>query len=177
MITIMQTSISLLFKDARDTGLAPGETLFAAGEDVADFFMVRSGRVHLQRHTTHGAQMVLQNAGPGGVVAESSAYSSRYHCDAIAAEESVVAGLPKQRFLSALADDPALATGWSALLARSVQAARLRSVRAHVEHVFARQKGPMALVIRSIGLARATVKIGLANLVCNMRRMVWLAAT
>ena len=47
-------------------------------------------------------------------------------------------------------------------------------VRAHVEHVFARQKGPMALVIRTIGLARAAVKIGLANLVYNMRRMVWL---
>ena len=127
MITIMPKSISLLFQDARDTGLAPGETLFAAAEDVANIFMVRSGRVHLQRHTTHGAHMVLQNAGPGAVVAEASAYSSRYHCDAVAAEESVVAGLPKERFLSALADDPALAESWSALLARSVQAARLRS--------------------------------------------------
>lgn len=127
MITIMQMSISLLFQDARDTGLAPGETLFAADEDVANIYMVRSGRVHLQRHTTHGAHMVLQNAGPGAVVAEASAYSSRYHCDAVAAEESVVAGLPKARFLSALADDPALAESWSALLARSVQAARLRS--------------------------------------------------
>jgi hypothetical protein len=48
-------------------------------------------------------------------------------------------------------------------------------VRARVEHVFARQKGPMALVIRTIGLARARMKIGLANLVYNMRRMVWLA--
>jgi CRP-like cAMP-binding protein len=127
MIMIMQTSISLIFQNARDTGLAPGKTLFAAGEDVADIFMVRSGRVHLQRHTTHGAQMVLQNAGPGGVVAEASAYSSRYHCDAVAVEESVVAGVPKERFLSALADDPALAASWSAMLARSVQAARLRA--------------------------------------------------
>lgn len=127
MITIMQMSISLLFQDARDTGLAPGETLFAAGEGVADIFMVRSGRVHLQRHTTHGAQMVLQNAGPGGVVAEASAYSSRYHCDAVAAEESLVAGVPKERFLSTLADHPALAASWSAMLARSVQAARLRA--------------------------------------------------
>lgn len=33
-------------------------------------------------------------------------------------------------------------------------------VRAHVEHVFALQKGPMALVIRTIGLARAKVKVG-----------------
>jgi hypothetical protein len=32
----------------------------------------------------------------------------------------------------------------------------------------------MGLVIRTIGLARATVKIGLANLVTNMRRMAWL---
>ena len=48
-------------------------------------------------------------------------------------------------------------------------------VRSRVEHVFARQKGPMALVVRTIGLARARVKIGLANLAYNMRRMVWLA--
>lgn len=32
----------------------------------------------------------------------------------------------------------------------------------------------MALVIRTIGLARAKVKIGLANLTYNMKRMVWL---
>ena len=42
-------------------------------------------------------------------------------------------------------------------------------VRVAVEHVFARQKGPMALVVRTIGLARATVKIGLANIAYNMR--------
>lgn len=39
------------------------------------------------------------------------------------------------------------------------------------------QKGPMALVIQIIGLARARVKIGLANLVYNMRRFVWLNST
>jgi transposase, IS5 family len=47
-------------------------------------------------------------------------------------------------------------------------------VRSAVEHVFAHQKGPMGLVVRTIGLARATVKIGLANIVYNMRRAVWL---
>ena len=49
-------------------------------------------------------------------------------------------------------------------------------VRSAVEHVFARQKGPMGLVVRTIGIARATVKIGLANIVYNMRRAVWLVA-
>ena len=47
-------------------------------------------------------------------------------------------------------------------------------VRAAVEHVFARQKGPMGLVVRTLGIARATVKIGLANIVYNMKRAVWL---
>ena len=37
-------------------------------------------------------------------------------------------------------------------------------VRAKEEHVFAVQKGPMALFIRTIGIARATTKIGMANL-------------
>src|SRR5665213_1195882 len=47
-------------------------------------------------------------------------------------------------------------------------------VRSAVEHVFARQKGPMGLVVRTIGIARATVKIGLANIAYKMKRAVWL---
>jgi len=46
-------------------------------------------------------------------------------------------------------------------------------VRAAVEHVFAQQKGAMGLFIRTIGLARARVKIGMANIAYNMRRLVW----
>lgn len=46
-------------------------------------------------------------------------------------------------------------------------------VRAAVEHVFAQQKGAMGLFIRTIGLARAKVKIGLANITYNIRRLVW----
>jgi IS5 family transposase len=54
--------------------------------------------------------------------------------------------------------------------------ARKSAVRAAVEHVFARQKGPIGLFIRTIGIARARTKIGLANLLYNMQRMVWLTA-
>jgi hypothetical protein len=32
----------------------------------------------------------------------------------------------------------------------------------------------MGLVVRTIGLARATAKITLANLACNMRRLAWI---
>ena len=51
--------------------------------------------------------------------------------------------------------------------------ARRARVRVAVEHVFAVQKCRLGLVIRSIGLARATTRLGLANLVTNMRRLVW----
>ena len=49
------------------------------------------------------------------------------------------------------------------------------AVRSKVEHVFAHQKGLMGLVVRSIGIARARVKIGLVNLAYNIRRFVWLS--
>ena len=47
-------------------------------------------------------------------------------------------------------------------------------IRWAVEHPFAHQEGIMGLVIRTVGKARAKIKIGLANLAFNMRRLVWL---
>jgi hypothetical protein len=52
--------------------------------------------------------------------------------------------------------------------------ARKSAVRARIEHVFAEQKERMNLVVRTIGLARAELKIGMANLVYNIRRTLWL---
>ncbi len=48
-------------------------------------------------------------------------------------------------------------------------------VRSAVEHVFAHHKGLMGLVVRTIGIARATVEIGMGNLAYNMRCLVWLS--
>ena len=53
--------------------------------------------------------------------------------------------------------------------------ARKSKVRSAVEHVFAPQKGPMGLVVRTIGIARAKVKICMANLAYNKRRFIWLS--
>ena len=58
---------------------------------------------------------------------------------------------------------------------RSARAnARKSAVRVHIEHVFAEQKAQMGLFSRTIELARATAKIRLADLVTNMRRLLWL---
>ncbi len=45
-------------------------------------------------------------------------------------------------------------------------------VRARIEHVFAEQKSRMGLFIRTVGIDRARIKIGLANLVYNVKRLI-----
>ena len=49
-------------------------------------------------------------------------------------------------------------------------------VRSRVEHVFAAQKCRLGLVVRTVGMMRARVKIGLANLAYNFSRLAWLQA-
>jgi len=63
---------------------------------------------------------------------------------------------------------------------RPISATRRRAnalkskIRSRVEHVFAAQKHRMGLFIRTIGIARATTKIGMANLVYNIQRLSFL---
>lgn len=52
--------------------------------------------------------------------------------------------------------------------------AKRSAVRSAVEHVFAGQKHRMGLFIRTIGIARARIKIGMANLAYNFQRLAWL---
>jgi IS5 family transposase len=47
-------------------------------------------------------------------------------------------------------------------------------VRAAVEHVFAAQKQHLCRVVRTVSLARARTKLGLANLAYNLLRFTWL---
>ena len=47
-------------------------------------------------------------------------------------------------------------------------------MRAHVEPVLAAQKAGIGLFVRTLGLARATTEIGLADLVANRRRLLGL---
>jgi transposase, IS5 family len=65
-----------------------------------------------------------------------------------------------------------------ALTANRQRANAARSkVRSAVEHPFAEQKSRMGLFVRSIGIARAKTKIGMANITFNMKRLVHLERT
>jgi len=50
---------------------------------------------------------------------------------------------------------------------------RRSKIRSLVEHVFAQQKSRMNLFVRTIGIARARTKIGMANLAYNFTCFVW----
>lgn len=52
--------------------------------------------------------------------------------------------------------------------------AKRSAVRSAVEHVFAGQKHRMGLPIRTIPIASARIKIGMANLAYNFQRLAWL---
>ena len=47
-------------------------------------------------------------------------------------------------------------------------------ILSRVEHVFANQKSQTGLFIRTIGITRATMRIGQANIVYNMRHFLFL---
>lgn len=58
---------------------------------------------------------------------------------------------------------------------RAKQANRRRAkVRARVEHIFGAQTAMGGMLVRTIGLARAQVKIGMMNIVYNLRRLATL---
>lgn len=113
------------------------------------------------RHDGRELPRLLDRANTGSAVWADTAYRSRRN-EAHMAKR----GLRSQVHFRKPPGKPLPAPRARANAARS-------AVRSAIEHVFAHQKGPMALFIRTIGIARARTKIGMANLVYNMRRLVW----
>ncbi|MFA6965631.1 Crp/Fnr family transcriptional regulator [Bosea sp. (in: a-proteobacteria)] len=121
--------------------LAAGETLFAAGDETRGFFEVRTGRVRLMRFGADGRETALFTAGPGERFAEASLFAARYHCDAIALSDAMVACFPRAACLARLNDDAPARFDLTADLARQVMTLRsrltLRDIRSARERVLA----------------------------------------
>ena len=86
--------------------------------------LVLSGEVRLIRRDPHGREVVLQRS-TGGFIAEASLDNRVYHCDALAAQASMLLVFPAMAFLAALDQDVAFRRAWQSLLAREVR--KLRS--------------------------------------------------
>lgn len=126
MIIIMWPGVSL-FDDRKDLRFDPGDRIFRADEKVRHVFLVRRGLTALVRSLPSGEQAILQRATDGYIVAEASVYATRYHCDCVALEPTVLAHMTRTSFRSALRSDVELSEAWAAHLAHSVQRARMRA--------------------------------------------------
>ena len=121
------------------------DTLFRAGDPVKCLYLVVSGALRLTRMLPHGAELVMQRAEPGAIVAETSLFADRYCCNAVATETSLVRAVRVQAAQAALRDDCRLLWEWVHHMAREVQQARARAEILSLKTVAHRVEGWRAL--------------------------------
>ncbi len=129
----------------REQRLAAGGVLFRADDPVLSLFLVTEGELRLVRALPHGLQLTLQRAGSASILAEASLFADRYHCDALAAEESTIRAVPMAKARAVLESDPALASLLMRHLAGEVHRTRMRAEILSLKSVAARLAAWMAL--------------------------------
>lgn len=129
----METDFSLpshLRASATTQRLTPGDFVFRMGEVASCVFFLETGAVRLCRYGPQGEAVAIHHAVAGEFFAEASLRSERYHCDAIATRDSVVASLPSDQMRNLLRSEPQFAEQWVGILSR-----QLRRTRASVERL------------------------------------------
>lgn len=128
MISIMSDFFDFLrAKASAARALNAGQCLFTTGDPVESLHLVEDGCVQLVRRDEDGIGAVMQRAISGSVLAESSIFSTHYHCAAEALVDSRVLVLPISPLLDLLDRDPNIAGMLARHLAREVQAVRTRA--------------------------------------------------
>ncbi len=96
-----------------------GQTLFREGEPTDGFYVVLEGQVKVYKLSTDGRQQILHVFAPGQAFAEAAMFAGEtFPAFAEALMESRLAFFPRDRFLEGLGENPALAFGMIASLAR-----------------------------------------------------------
>ena len=96
-----------------------GQVLFREGQAAEGFYVVLDGRVKVYKLSPDGRQQILHVFGPGQAFAEAAMFAGEtFPAFAESLAESRVAFFPRDRFLKGLRDNPALAAGLIASLAR-----------------------------------------------------------
>ena len=129
MIAIMQKPFFnyLMQLKHHKRSFGAGELVFERGDPVRSYFVIDAGEVHLLRRQENGAEVILQRAKAGSVLAEASFNSKCYHCAAVAKEPSIVAVFPRAIVRDLLDNDPQATRAYAAHLAQEVQNARRRA--------------------------------------------------
>jgi CRP-like cAMP-binding protein len=106
---------------------APGPAVFHRGDAFERLHVIKSGTIRLLRHQRDGHPVILQRASRGDILAESSVFSARYHCDAVALVESVTKAFAVADIRALLETDIGFCRAWAASMSHQLQAARRRA--------------------------------------------------
>ena len=110
------------------------DRVFLAGTIPFWMYYVISGEVTLERSGLHGESVVLQRTRQG-FVSEASLKVSRYHCDAIAIEDTHVIKVPVKALARALDADAAFAGRWINMLNTEIRRLRLHLERLSMKSI------------------------------------------
>jgi CRP/FNR family transcriptional regulator len=116
-IELLKTSYLCRQLEARDLNaladivsvkkLARGEVLFLQGDEAKGFYILFSGGVRIYKLSPEGKEYTLHRIRPGDMFAEAAIFKGRtFPANCIAAEASVVAFVPKARFVELLTGSP-----------------------------------------------------------------------
>jgi CRP-like cAMP-binding protein len=134
-----------------ERALKARQVLFRTGQRTAGFYEVVSGSVRLVRVDRAGREAILHIAAAGEALAEASLFASAYHCDAIAATDSVVRLYPKALVLGEFARNPKAARAFTAMLARQVMNLRTRLEQRNIHSARDRIRHYLALSVSADG--------------------------
>lgn len=134
-----RTEIDALFVVSRDCSVARGQFLFRQDEPTDRVFLIRQGRILLQRHLASGDIVTIHTGNAGELLAEAALFVDSYQCDAQAAEASVVASCSISEVRRTLAASSALSMSWIRRVTGQLHAARtlleLRNIRSADDRV------------------------------------------
>ena len=156
--------------------LRMGDALFRQDDPSRAMFFLQSGAVDLIRHTEDGQKVTMFRATAGDTIAEPSVFSDRYHCDAIAKQNSIVFSMDRQSVLAAMTTDSEFAIAFVKRLAGQVQTYRrqleLLAIRSAKDRVLAgladgRLTGTVLEFAADLGLSHEGVYRALAELTRN----------
>lgn len=151
-----------------------GEMIFAQGDLTRGLYYVVEGVVTLKRYTQQGQGVVIHRARAHGVFAEASLFSDRYHCHAIAEENSRVLEFDRATLINMFASNSHFAMAMAGQFAHQLQQQRRRmellSIKRADERIYNAMiagdwEGNVMALAAQVGLSHEATYRGLAALV------------
>lgn len=150
--------------------LMKGEHLFFQGDQVENFYYLKTGKIKLIRNTIEGGQALIHVALAGESFAEASLFSSEYHCSAIAVSTSEIMRYKKSDLLVYLEQKPAAMKGLLKMFAQQVRDLRtvneiknIRSAKERVLTFISHEMNEDKELYLSMPLKDVAYKIGLTH--------------